>query len=168
MQVCYLEAMKHTSLAEMACPAARALDVIGEWWTLLIVRDALGGKRRFDEFKGTGIADNILSSRLKRLVEAGILDRQRYQTRPDRYEYTLTERGRELLPIVASLREWGRRWTQGEDHSPPLIHSECGHEVSSELLCNACNRKVAADEVRAGAARGAVWEPGQVSSAAPG
>ncbi len=86
--------MRNTSLSAMACPAARALDVVGEWWTLLIIRDALRGARRFEEFKRAGISDNILTARLRRLVEAGIFERSRYQQRPDRYEYLLTGKGR--------------------------------------------------------------------------
>jgi DNA-binding HxlR family transcriptional regulator len=96
----------------MACPAARTLDVVGEWWTLLIIRDALRGARRFDDFKQTGISDNILAARLKRLAEAGIFERSRYQQRPDRYEYVLTAKGRALGPVVAALRDWGANWTE--------------------------------------------------------
>lgn len=77
--------MRHASLAAAPCPIARTLDLVGEWWTLLIVRDALLGARRFDEFKATGIADNVLSARLKKLTDAGILRRRRYRTHPDRY-----------------------------------------------------------------------------------
>src|SRR5437660_10207320 len=98
MQATMLVSMRRTSLAEMPCPVARTLDVVGEWWTLLIVRDALLGARRFEEFRATGIADNILSARLRRLVEAGGLERVRYQERPDRYEYVLTPKGRQLGP----------------------------------------------------------------------
>ena len=88
--------MRNTSLSAMACPAARALDVVGEWWTLLIIRDALRGARRFEEFKRAGISDNILTTRLRRLVKEGIFERSRYQQRPDRYEYLLTAKGRAL------------------------------------------------------------------------
>jgi DNA-binding HxlR family transcriptional regulator len=99
----------------MPCPVARTLDVVGEWWTLLIVRDALLGARRFEDFKATGIADNILSARLRRLVDEGVLERVRYRERPDRFEYVLTEKGRALGPVVQALRAWGRRWTSGEE-----------------------------------------------------
>jgi DNA-binding HxlR family transcriptional regulator len=140
--------MRHTSLAEMSCPVARTLDLVGEWWTLLIVRDALLGARRFEDFKATGIADNILSARLKRLVEADILERRRYQTRPERYEYLLTEKGRALVPVVSALRDWGQHWTEGEDLSPRLTHRACGHEVSVAMCCDACGRPITGDEIR--------------------
>ncbi len=148
MQVGILTAMRRTSLAEMPCPVARTLDVVGEWWTLLIVRDALRGARRFEDFKATGIADNILSARLKRLVEEGILERSRYQERPDRYEYVLTEKGRALGPVVQALRGWGLRWTSGEDWSPAPVHAACGHEASLRFYCPECERALPADEVR--------------------
>jgi DNA-binding HxlR family transcriptional regulator len=90
------------------CSIARALEVVGERWTLLIVRDALLGLRRFEEFqRSLGIARNVLADRLNRLVEAGILERVRYQVRPDRYEYTLTEKGRDLDVALVGLRQWG-------------------------------------------------------------
>lgn len=140
--------MRRTSLAEMPCPVARTLDVVGEWWTLLIVRDSLRGARRFEDFKATGIADNILSARLKRLVEAGVLERVPYRERPDRHEYVLTEKGRALGPVVQALRGWGRRWTSGEDRSPALVHTACGHEPSLAYYCPECDRTATADEVR--------------------
>jgi DNA-binding HxlR family transcriptional regulator len=140
--------MRHTSLAGMPCPVARTLDVIGEWWTLLIVRDALLGARRFDDFKATGIADNILSARLKRLVDEGVFERRLYQARPDRYEYLLTEKGRGLAAVIAALRNWGHEWTSGSDLSPRLAHRGCGHEVSFSLHCEECGRRLTADEIR--------------------
>jgi len=132
----------------MPCPVARTLDVVGEWWTLLIVRDALLGARRFEDFKATGIADNILSARLKRLVEEGVLERSRYQERPDRYEYVLTEKGRALGPVVQALRGWGRRWTTGEDLSPTPVHTTCGHEPTLAYACPHCNRPIPPDEIQ--------------------
>jgi DNA-binding HxlR family transcriptional regulator len=140
--------MRRTSLAAMPCPVARTLDVVGEWWTLLIVRDALLGARRFEEFKATGIADNILSARLRRLVDEGILERVRYQERPDRHEYVLTEKGRALGTVVQALRGWGRCWTAGEDRSPTPVHTECGHEPSLRYHCPHCDRALVAGEVR--------------------
>jgi len=148
-----LGGMRHTSLAEMPCPVARTLDVVGEWWTLLIVRDALLGARRFEDFRATGIADNILSARLRRLVDEGVLERVRYQERPDRHEYVLTEKGQALAPVVQALRGWGRRWTTGEDRSPAPVHTECGHEVALRYHCPHCDRPLAADEVRLQRAR---------------
>jgi DNA-binding HxlR family transcriptional regulator len=139
--------MRRTSLAEMPCPVARTLDVVGEWWTLLIVRDAIRGVRRFEEFKATGIADNILSARLRRLVDEGILGRERYQERPDRYEYVLTEKGRALGPVIVALRGWGTRWTSGRDLGRPPRHVTCGHEASLGYRCPHCERSLTADEI---------------------
>lgn len=141
--------MRRVSFAEMPCPVARSLDVIGEWWTLLIVRDAIRGARRFEEFKSTGIADNILSARLKRLVADGLFERRRYQQHPDRYEYVLTEKGRAAGLVVGALRTWGKEWTSGRDFSPRVLHEACGHEVSVRRYCDECGRPLQDDEVRA-------------------
>ena len=82
----------------MPCPVARTLDVIGEWWTLMIIRDAFRGARRYEDFRSVGIADNILSARLRKLVDQGVFERTRYNEHPARYEYRLTDKGRDLLP----------------------------------------------------------------------
>jgi len=144
--------MRKTSLAEMPCPVARTLDVIGEWWTLIIVREAFLGARRFDDFKGIGIADNILSARLKRLVGEGIFERHPYQAHPERFEYQLTQKGRELLPVIGALRSWGQKWTTGRTLNR-MTHEACGHEVSVHLYCQECRRPIGGQEVRAERAR---------------
>jgi DNA-binding HxlR family transcriptional regulator len=101
------------------CSIARALEVVGERWTLLIVRDAFLGLRRFDEFQeNLGIARNVLAERLNRLVEEGILERVRYSERPERYEYRLTEQGRELNIALAGLRQWGDKYLS---EKPPRL-----------------------------------------------
>lgn len=153
--------MRHTSLSDMPCPVARSLDIVGEWWTLLIVRDAFLGARRFEDFRATGIADNILSARLKRLVEEGVLERRRYDERRERFEYHLTEKGRALLPVLAALRRWGQEWTEGRDASR-LTHDACGHEVSARMHCDECGRTVTAEEISAGRA-----EPQAATEALP-
>jgi DNA-binding HxlR family transcriptional regulator len=92
------------------CGVARALEIVGERWTLLIVRDAFFGRRRFEEFQESlGIARNVLTDRLNRLVDEGIFDRVLYSERPERYEYRLTTKGRELLVPLTALREWGEK-----------------------------------------------------------
>jgi DNA-binding HxlR family transcriptional regulator len=104
--------MKRTRFDSRECPVAQALEIIGEWWSLLIIRDAFRGLRRFETFQASlGIARNMLSRRLKALVAAGILERRPYRERPRRYEYRLTEKGRDLMPVMISLMEWGNRWT---------------------------------------------------------
>lgn len=130
--------MQHASLAAaLPCPIARTLEVVGEWWSLVIIRDALLGARRFDAFKRSGISDNILSSRLKSLTKAHIFKRVRYQTSPDRYEYVLTEKGQSLAPVVLALRAWGRQWTKGTDFSQ-ITHAGCGGNVGVALTCETC------------------------------
>jgi DNA-binding HxlR family transcriptional regulator len=101
------------------CSIARALEVVGERWTLLIIRDAFLGLRRFDQFhQSLGIARNVLTDRLNRLVDAGILDRVRYSERPERYEYRLTPKGRDLAVTLAGLRQWGDKYLS---ETPPRI-----------------------------------------------
>ena len=132
--------MRHASLdATVPCPVARTLEIVGEWWSLLIVRDALLGARRFDEFKRTGISDNVLSARLTALTQAHVFKRVRYQTRPDRFEYVLTEKGRSLAPVVLALRAWGQRWTKGADNSN-IAHQGCGGNLTLALECESCGK----------------------------
>lgn len=102
--------MKWAELESNWCPVARSLSVVGDRWTLLILRDCFLGMSRFDQFAAsTGAARHILASRLKKLVEAGILEKQVYSERPKRYDYVLTEAGQELGPALATLRDWGRK-----------------------------------------------------------
>lgn len=130
--------MRHASLADgPPCPIARTLDIVGEWWSLLIVRDALLGARRFDEFTQSGISESTLATRLKTLTKGGILKRSLYQTSPRRYEYTLTEKGQGLAPVVLALRGWGQRWTTGGDSSE-ILHEGCGGDVKVSLICEKC------------------------------
>ena len=104
--------MQRTRFDNRECPVAQALESIGEWWSLLIIRDAFRGLRRFESFQASlGIARNMLSRRLKALVAAGILEKRAYSERPLRHEYRLTAKGRELMPVLVSLLVWGNRWT---------------------------------------------------------
>ncbi|WP_026872673.1 winged helix-turn-helix transcriptional regulator [Inquilinus limosus] len=106
--------MQRTSFAGMDCPIARSLDALGEWWSLLILRDAFLGLTRFDEFQQSlGIAPNMLTRRLKRLTEAGLLERRAYSQRPLRHEYRLTAAGRDVFPVLAALGAWGGRHATG-------------------------------------------------------
>lgn len=103
--------MKVNNLADMPCPIARALGCVGEWWSLLIIRDAIQGITRFDELeKSLGISSSMLARRLGQLVEQGLLEKQAYQQRPVRYEYCLTAKGRALYPIIIMLFNWGERY----------------------------------------------------------
>ena|SRR5579859_4649218 len=139
--------MQKRSLSEQPCPVARTLDVVGEWWTLVIVRDAFRGARRFEDFRRMGIADNILSARLKMLVEEDILERRPYQEHPARFEYVLTEKGTDLTLVLGALATWGMRWTKGPNHSH-ITHSECGKSLKLQAYCEECERPVRASEVR--------------------
>ncbi|HEY3188516.1 MAG TPA: helix-turn-helix domain-containing protein [Solirubrobacteraceae bacterium] len=133
---------------EQQCSVARALEVLGERWTLLVIRDAFMGVRRFDDFqRNLGVARNVLADRLGRLVDEGILERRRYQERPERFEYRFTDKGRELWPVVMTLLQWGDRYyaTQG----PPLIvrHRGCGGEVTGHLTCARCGAELGPRDV---------------------
>jgi DNA-binding HxlR family transcriptional regulator len=122
------------------CSIARTLELVGERWTLLIIRDALLGMRRFDEFlTSLGIARNVLADRLERLVDSGILERSRYQERPVRWEYNLTVRGHELALPVLALMQWGDRHLAGPDGPPRLVrHETCGADVAERHVCANC------------------------------
>src|ERR1700750_2180504 len=101
--------MQRKSFDRMSCPIARSLERVGEWWSILILRDALHGLTRFDQFqKSLGIAPNMLTRRLNALVDAGLLERRRYSERPPRDEYVLTDTGRDFLPVLAAIGAWGR------------------------------------------------------------
>lgn len=106
---------QRTSLADADCAIAQALDVVGDWWTLLIVRDTARGVHRFDALQEElGVSRKVLTERLRLLVDAGVLSREPYQDRPPRYEYRLTRRGRALLPVLIALQDWGDTWVMGE------------------------------------------------------
>jgi DNA-binding HxlR family transcriptional regulator len=134
---------------DQVCSIARALEVLGERWTLLIVRDAMMGLRRFDDFQHSlGLARNVLADRLGRLVEAGILERVPYQDRPVRHEYRLTQMGRELGTPVISLMHWGDRHLAGPDGPPRLtLHRDCGGTVALTFTCTGCGGTVAPGQV---------------------
>ena len=140
--------MKRTSVSHMNCSVARTLDVVGEWWTLLIVRNLLLGQRRFEEIQGDlGIARNILSDRLSTLVAAGVVDRVKYMDHPERFEYTLTESGRDLFPVIAALMAWGDKWA-APDGPPMLFRHACGHAGSAQVVCGECGEPMTIDNVR--------------------
>lgn len=102
--------MQRTSFESQDCPAARALDSVGDWWSILILRDALQGMTRFDEFeRSLGIGSNTLTRRLKHLVSEGLFERRQYEDRPPRHEYLLTAKGRDFFPVVVALFTWGSR-----------------------------------------------------------
>ena len=108
-------------LEDRECPLSATLGLVGEWWTLLLLHDAFDGYTRFDQFQeNLGISSSLLTSRLKRLVSVGLLERRQYQTTPARYEYVLTERGWDLYPVIATLLAWGDKWLSAPD-GPPVL-----------------------------------------------
>jgi DNA-binding HxlR family transcriptional regulator len=133
------------------CSIAKALEVVGERWSLLIVRDVMNRRRRFDELqRGLGIARNVLAARLERLVEEDILERRAYQSGPERYEYFLTEKGLDLWPALIALLGWGDRYSPTPDGPPMLIvHKECGGRVSDRGICEECGELLEARDARA-------------------
>jgi DNA-binding HxlR family transcriptional regulator len=142
--------MQRTSFESMNCSVAQCLEVIGEWWSMLIVRDAFLGVRRFDDFQARlGISRNILNVRLTNLVEAGILDRVLYQERPPRHEYRLTAKGRDLWPVLTTMREWGDRWAAPNGAPLEMVHDACGHAVHLDHVCSECGEPIDVRSVHA-------------------
>jgi DNA-binding HxlR family transcriptional regulator len=136
---------------DQICSIARSLEIVGERWSLLIVRDVMNGHRRFDQLqKALGVARNVLAARLQRLVEEEILERRPYQQNPERYEYFLTEKGLDLWPSLIALLSWGDRYSPGPDGPPMLIvHKECGGSVSDRGICESCGQVLRARDARA-------------------
>lgn len=134
----------------MHCSVAQCLEVVGEWWSMLIVRDVFLGVTRFDDFQQRlGISRNILNQRLAHLVDASVLEKVRYCDHPPRYEYRLTDKGRDLWPVLTAMRQWGDRHAAPD--GPPLeaIHRACGHVLDAIMVCSACAKPVRATDVRA-------------------
>jgi len=122
-----------------ACSVARTLDIVGEKWALLAVREVFLGNRRFDEMvRRTGAPRDTLAARLRTLVGAGILERRQYCEHPARFEYRLTEAGRDLYPVITTLMRWGDRYLAGDDGPPLVLQHHCGHRVVPEVICEAC------------------------------
>jgi len=143
----------------MNCGVAQALEALGDWWTLLIVRDAFFGARRFGEFeRSLGIAKNILSARLQRLVEHGIFERVDVGSSGERFEYHLTEKGEALLTVLTALREWSDEWVFGRGNEPLIVRDrKTGRRIPRLRVSNADGVALAFKDLRA--------EPGPGASA---
>jgi DNA-binding HxlR family transcriptional regulator len=140
--------MLHRDYSGQNCSIAGTLELIGERWTLLILRDAFHRVRRFEDFqRRLGIARNVLSNRLQTLVDAGILERRLYQEHPARYEYRLTEKGIGLWPVLMTLVKWGDKYAA--PHGVPRIieHRDCGGQVNDHLMCDRCGKPLSARDV---------------------
>ncbi len=124
----------------MNCSVAQSLEIMGEWWTPLILRDALMGITRFEQFQTRlGVARNVLAQRLDSLVEHGLMERVPYQERPVRHEYLLTPMGRELWPTFQMLRQWGDKWLAPGGAPVETVHDACGHVLQARLECTHCD-----------------------------
>jgi DNA-binding HxlR family transcriptional regulator len=146
----------------MACSMARSLELIGDWWTPLIIRDLHLGVDRFDALADNlGISRNLLTARLAHLVRHGIVERHRYSEHPPRDRYVLTEAGQALMPVLLALTAWGDRWATPEG-GPPLKfrHRPCGHRFTPTVACDACGQPIRPGEVEALPGPGARPGPG--------
>jgi DNA-binding HxlR family transcriptional regulator len=140
----YSVRMPKQSFANVACSIARTLDVVGERWTLLILRDLLVGMSRFEDIRrDLGIAPNILAARLDSLERHAIVERRQYQSSPVRHEYQLTGKGGELYPVIAALITWGDKWLSD---APPVltVHHDCGHITTAKSVCAVCGEELTA------------------------
>jgi DNA-binding HxlR family transcriptional regulator len=140
--------MQRTSFEHFNCSVAQCLEVVGGWWSLLIVRDAFLGVRRFDDFQARlVISRNILNQRLSHLVEHGVLERVPYQDNPPRSEYRLTTKGRDLWPVVNAMRQWGDRWSVSDGPPVHIRHSSCRRVVKAVEICSHCGEPLDARSV---------------------
>jgi len=150
--------MQRTTFAELPCSIARTLDVIGEPWTPLILRDVWVGMTRFERIRSDlGISTKVLTQRLGWLVANGVLVRRQYSERPPRYEYVLTEKGAELCDVLLVMRTWGDKWLAGEN-GPPVLHRHrtCGSLCHAELHCSECGERINIGDVELLSGPGAV------------
>lgn len=134
---------RRVDLSAFSCSVARTLDVVGDKWTLLILRDAFYGVRRFEDFtRDLGIARNVLTDRLQRLVDQGVLERRQYEDRPPRSEYRLTKKGRDLLPVILTLMHWGDTHASGNGGPVDLVHRDCGQSTHAVVACAHCGSEL--------------------------
>lgn len=154
--------MRQTSFADMYCSLARTMEVVGDWWSPLILRDLYLGVRRFDDLaEDLGISRNLLTARLKALVESDIVAREPYQDRPVRYEYALTEAGKELVPVLLALTAWGDRWVAPQEGPPIQVrHTACGKVSTPTVCCSECGDPITAENVTMLPGPGARTAPG--------
>ena len=135
--------MAWDGVGNTVCPSARALAVVGDRWTMLILRELFLGVKRFDEFQvQTGMSSHLLSTRLKRLEGDGIISRRPYSKRPKRHEYRLTDKGLDFYPLLLALKSWGEKWGGLKPATPSALvvtHRQCGHTTGFSLRCTSCD-----------------------------
>jgi DNA-binding HxlR family transcriptional regulator len=154
--------MKKTSFADFSCSVARTMEVVGERWAMLIMKDVFLGLTRFDDLqRDLGIARNVLAERLESLVADGLLERRVYQQRPVRHEYVLTEKGQDLESVLFAMVAWGDRW-QSKTTGPPLKlrHESCAHDTVAKVVCSCCGLPLRAEDVTAHGGPGGRIGPG--------
>jgi len=137
---------------DLDCSIARTLELIGERWSLLVIRDVFLGNRRFDEIQSSlGVARNVLASRLGRLVDEGILEKRAYSERPPRFEYFLTEKGLDLWPTLVALMGFGDKYALAEGQEPPMriLHKGCGGVVNDRRICTECGAELGVRDAQA-------------------
>ncbi|MDV6277070.1 helix-turn-helix domain-containing protein [Rhodococcus erythropolis] len=143
--------MRRTSFERWPCSIARTMDLVGDAWTPLVLREVFYGTTRFDDFQHTlGIARNTLTDRLRRLVDEEMLTKRRYQEKPDRYDYELTDKGRDFFPVLAAMNAWGDKWTTDSAGVPVVLrHEACGHDTVATVVCSECSVPLQIDDVTA-------------------
>ena len=135
--------MQRPSFADIECGVAQSLEVVGEWWSLMVVREVFYGRRRFEEMhEDLGIARNTLTNRLNRLVDEGVLERRCYSESSGRTEYHLTKAGRDLQPVLIALMDWGRTWRPLPGGPATVMIHSCGEETNPILVCEHCGENV--------------------------
>jgi DNA-binding HxlR family transcriptional regulator len=142
--------MKRTQFADQPCGVARAMDIVGELWAFMIIRDVFLGVRRFEGLRqNLAISRKVLAERLELLVARGILERRQYQERPPRFEYRLTPMGVDLFPVLMALARWGNRWLAGAAGAPiEFVHRKCGQVTHARVVCDHCGEDLGAHNVQ--------------------
>jgi DNA-binding HxlR family transcriptional regulator len=145
----YIWRMTTISTEPRTCSVARALEIVGEKWALLAVREVFLGNRRFDEMvRKTGAPRDTMTARLKTLVAAGVLERQSVSAHPPRFEYRLTQAGLDLYPVIVSLMQWGDRYLTNGEPTPMVLTHSCGHTLGAVTTCSSCGDPILARDVR--------------------
>jgi DNA-binding HxlR family transcriptional regulator len=141
--------MRRRSFDTWPCSIARTVDLFGDAWTLLVLRELFYGESRFERFIATlGIARNTLTDRLALLTDNGVIERRAYQSEPLRHEYVLTPKGADLFGVIMAINAWGDRWLAGQDGAPvTLHHTSCGHDLRAEVVCAECAEPVRLGDV---------------------
>ena len=152
--------MPYRPFTDQNCSVAAALAIVGERWTLLVMREVLLGRQRFAEIKrNTGVAPNILSDRLQVLVDHGLLRRRLYSEHPEAYEYVPTRKGTDLNPVIVALLQWGDKYAAPAAGPPRVpVHATCGHDAEPHLHCSHCGDVIKSTELKARPGPGATAE----------